>query len=235
MWCAGRATCHELYSLWQTSISTLAYYYTRTLHFVAEVNFNARILLSTNSTVCGRSQLQRTHITIYVSSYCYICGAQGGGERPGTLPSRQHHATSTSAHTAYSPDQAACNYSRELQSGEPEPPRDYDLRRHELVRVLCRIDSLETSCLLGLPLLLFSVFFFHFSFGLAELTHVMPLTKALLSPRSRFIFFFSHFTGRCLRRFRLPACAHAGHNVFFLKHVSFLCQHVRTKACRPYC
>jgi hypothetical protein len=63
------------------------------------------------------------------------------------------------------------------------------------VRVLCRIDSLETSCLLGLPLLLFSVFFFHFSFGLAELTHVMPLTKALLSPRSRFIFFFFTLLG----------------------------------------
>ena len=116
---------------------------------------------ATNSTVCGRRQFQHTHITIYVSSYCYICGAQGGGERPGTLPPRQRHATSTSAHTAYSPDQAACNYSRELQSGEPEPPRDYDLRRHELVRVLCRIDSLETSCLLGLSLL-FSVFCFFF-------------------------------------------------------------------------
>jgi hypothetical protein len=145
----------------------------RNLQFVADVNFNARILL-------------------YVSSILLHCGAQGGGEQPGTLPPHQRHATSTSAHTDYTPGQAAANYSREFQSGEPEPPRDYDLRRREVVRVLCRIDSLETSCLLGLPLF-FS--FVHVSFGLAELTHVMPLTKALLSPRSRSIFFFPHFNG----------------------------------------
>ena len=117
---------------------------------------------ATNSTLRGTSQFQRTHIAIYVSSYCYICGAQGGGERPGTLPPRQRNPTSTSTHAHYSPDQAAFNYSRELQSGEPEPPRDYDLRRHDLVRVLCRIDSLETSCLLGLPLFFSPCFLFPF-------------------------------------------------------------------------
>ena len=40
-------TIHELYTLWQKSISTHAYYYPRTLQFVAEVNYNARISLST--------------------------------------------------------------------------------------------------------------------------------------------------------------------------------------------
>ena len=160
-------TIHELYTLWQKSISTHTYYYPRTLQFVAEVNYNARLSLSTcpHTATCVVRRGGASDLELYIHVNA-------------TLPPRQRTQP-----TRPTKPLAIILANSRAESLNP-PAITISGVTNSCVSSAALIHSRHPASSVCLCCCCFLSFFFHFSFGLAELTHVMPLTKALLSPLS---------------------------------------------------